>query len=355
MYRKKKLSLPVKPVDKISFLGEGIQPSAVQSLFGVVRELAIDWPWDNIPPPDTPIYVDVPALGVEGAVLVQVSPRKDRAGISLFASPGHWKSWLRGDRLPPADRGSWSQLILVMDEKAPLTTKQRREVQEHRWSMPTMFDVPDWYAVQGKGVVRSVNRQELSILEAVASSICGLFHGKNLERWLRVWDGQDPNLVCRSRVPCHEGVFEVKLRSERVVRSAFSWNEIKTWDAGQHSHARLQELNQLLHEKFRYSPEGHGEGTGSRYVGDFLEIARREMMCSVVSLTPNQIEILLTDHLLATIEYPWDEELDFVIDTLSRFYAFLARKYKFDAQAHIERLRHRDLYRRVDAAWGLAA
>lgn len=348
-------SLPSKSDQSLSYLDHGVTRAAVESMFDAVRQLAEDWPWENIPKADTPIFVSIPELGVQEAVLVQVRHREGRVSIALFASRAHWQAWLAGEAFPEGEEERWSQLVLMMDEKAPLSAVQRKEIEREGWLMPTMFGHPDWYAVQGHRGVRSVNPRELRILEAVTRSLCGSFHGDNLDPWLRIWDGQNPRNRLEISLRFEQGIVSVFLSSEKLKRESFRWKEIERWDASRDSHSRLQALNCMLYDRFRYSPEGYGEGTGAHYIEDFLEIARSKMGCTVAQLSPNQIEIALTDHLYGTIHYPWEEELDFVLDTLTRFYRYLARKFGFDAESCIERLGHRDLYRRVNETWQSAA
>lgn len=347
--------LYTKDNPSISYLGTGISPDAVSSMFQRCYEVVSDFPWRHLPPGNVPIYVDIPSLGVRGAVMVKFAPRPERHGLAIFPSSEHWQAWLKGLEIPRSRLYAWSRLILVFDEKAPLTQRQQQEIDHHAWPMPTFYHYPDWFAVDGQGQARSLSQVELEILEAATGTIAGCFYGEAKRNWIKVWEGISPRAEFRHRVLCHRRVVDVMTRSRPLKRKPFPWAELARWDQDRNKRYELRALHRALYKHFRNSHEGYGEGAGEHYIEKFLTLLHDNLDSSIAQLTPNQLEILITDEFFEVFKWNPEEKVQVMLAVLKRFFSYLQRNYRFDAGPFIERLGHRDFHRRLEAAWSPAA
>lgn len=347
--------LYIKEDPYISFLHCGIDSGAVQSMLDRTGEIAHDFPWRHMPPNKVPIYVDIPALGIRGAVMTKFEPRPGRHGVALFPSSEHWKAWQQGHEIPRSRLYAWSRLILIFDERAPLTARQEREIKENGWFIPSFYQYPDWFAVGEDGKARSIRKSELEILEAATGTIPGSFYGDAKREWIKVWEGVTPRQEFRRRVHCHRAIVEVTTRSRPLKMKPFAWDRLVKWNVDTNKHHELRTLHKALFKHFRKSHEGYGEGAGEHYIEKFLKIVHEELDCSIAHITPNQLEILITDDFYEVFKWNPVEKVDVMLAILKRFFLYLQRNFRFDAGPLIERLGHRDLRRRLDATWGVAA
>lgn len=344
--------LYTKQDESISYLDAGICSEAVSSMFGRTHEIAEDFPWRHMPPSRVPIYVDIPSLGIRGAVMVKFEPRPGRHGIAIFPSSEHWQAWLKGLEIPRSRLYAWSRLILIFDEQAPLTQTQRHEIDRNGWLMPTFYQYPDWFAVDGQGMARSIKKVELEILEAATGTIARSFYGEAKRSWIKIWEGVTPRAEFRHRVLCHRRIVEVMTRSRPLKIKPFPWAELVRWDADRH---QLRTLHKALYKHFRKSHEGCGEGEGEHYIETFLTLLHDKLDCSIAQLTPNQLEILITDDFYELFKWNPQEKVEVMMTVLERFFSYLQRNFRFDAAPFVERLGHRDFHRRLQSAWGQAA
>lgn len=215
-----------KEDQKISYLGSGIGPNEVLSMFHRSFQLINDSPWKHLPSSQVPIYVDIPRQRLKGAVVVKFQPRPKRHGIAVFPSSEHWQAWLRGYEIPRSLLHTWSRLVLIFDEKAPLTPKQRQEIKEQGWLMPTFYQYPDWFAVDPLGMARSIVKEELVMLEAIAGALMGSFYGESRRQWIKIWEGVTPRAQFRHRVPGCDGIVEVTTRSRPLLGKSFPGHNV---------------------------------------------------------------------------------------------------------------------------------
>lgn len=324
-------------------------------MFDRTREIAEDFPWRHMPSSKVPIYVDIPVLGVRGAVLVKFEPRDRRHGLVLFPSAEHWKAWLQGHEIPRSRLYAWSRLILIFDEKAPLTQRQKDEINTQGWMMPTFYQYPDWFAVDGEGQARSITKSELEILEAATGMIPGSFYGESKRSWIKIWEGVTPREEFRYRVPCHRAIVEVTARSRPLKQKPFPWERLVNWNVQTSKRYELRALHRDLYKHFRKSHEGYGEGAAEHSIEKFLKLVHEQLECSVAQMTPNQLEILVTDDFYQAFKWNPDEKIEVMMAILRRFFQYLDRNFKFDAGPFIERLGHREFHRRLDAVWKMAS
>lgn len=340
-------NLYIKDDPSISYLGRGICRDAVQSMFHKTFALAEDFPWRHMPQSKVPIYVDMPALGIKGAVVVKFAPRPERHGIAIFPSSEHWQAWLKGHEIPRSLRYTWSRIILIFDERAPLTPKQRQEIDIQGWPMPTFYQYPDWFAVGHDGRARSMVKSELEILEAVTGTLVGSFYGEAKRDWLKIWEGVTPRAQFHDRVSCHRRVVEVIKRSRPLENKPFPWEKLLQWDPQKNQRYQLRALHKSLFKHFRKSYEGYGEGAGENYIEDFLTLVHDSLGCSIAQVTPNQLEILITDEFYPMLRWPVEHRLDRMLAILTRFFSYLQRNFGFDTGPLVERLGHRAFHRRI--------
>lgn len=344
-----------KEDQRISYLGPGICAQRVSSMFRRAFELVYDFPWNHLPPSRVPIYVDIPALGIKGAVLAKFKPRPGRHGLALFSSFEQWEGWIKGRQVTSGPKRDWTRLILVFDEKAALTATQHQDIKDQGWSMPTFYGYPDWFAVDHQGCARSIRKQELQILEATIGSLVGSFHGEAKRAWIKIWEGVTPHKQFRYQVPCHRNIIEVITRSRPLLAKPFPWVDVVRWDPSKHPRYELRALHKALYKHFRKSHEGYGEGAGERSIETFLALVHNQLDCSIAQITPNQLEILITDDFYQVFKWPEDERREAMMSILERFFRYLKRNFEFDADPFIERLGHRGFHQRLDVVWGKAA
>lgn len=344
-----------KEDQRISYLGPGICGDRVSSMFHRAFELVHDFPWNHLPPSKVPIYVDIPELGLKGAVLAKFKPRPGRHGLAIFPSCEQWEGWLKGRQVNSRSKHAWSRLILIFDERAPLTPTQRQNIKDHGWSMPTFYSYPDWFSVDHQGLARSIRKRELQILEATIAALVGSFYGEAKRAWIKIWEGVTPHQQFQYRVPCHRDMIEVIMRSRPLLAKPFPWVNVVRWDPGEHPRYELRALHKALYKHFRRSHEGYGEGAGEHSIETFLALVHNQLDCSIAQITPNQLEILITDEFYQAFKWREDEKREVMMSILERFFRYLKRNFEFDAGPFIERLGHRGFHQRLDVVWGKVA
>lgn len=331
------------------YLYPGISKHAVASMFRAVQALAFADPWYGIPGADTPIRVKVPSMGIESAVLVKIEAHELSSGFAIFSNEADWHRYLASNE----DKDEVYYLELVMDEEHHLSPHQLQEIEEQQWEVENFFGYPDWYAVEPQVGRRAVNKEELERLEVVAWTLAQAFNDRHMHHWFCAWGGEaclDLSLQTFSQ----RGPVTVLVNSSAVGDGSNPLKDLRELSKAPQPF-RLEQgdraIDELLH-RFRFSPEGYGQGLSLAYCEKFLQLLLREYASSVCELSAVQVERVILESFPSISCMSQEEPSRNVLGILVLFYRYLGRKHRLpQAKECAQRLASSKLEERLDRSW----
>lgn len=340
--------LPEEPSAR--YLYPGISKHAVASMFRAVQALALADPWYGIPGADTPIRVKIPSMGIDSAVLVKIEAHELSSGFAIFSDEADWHRYLASDE----DKDEVYYLELVMDEEDHLSQHQLQEIKEQQWEVENFFGYPDWYAVEPEKGRRAVNKEELERLEVVAWALAHAFSDKHMHHWFCAWGGE-ACLDLSLQTFTQRGPVTVLVNSPAVGDGSDPLEDLRKL-AKEPQPFRLEQgdraIDELLH-RFRFSPEGYGQGLSLAYCEKFLQLLLREYASSVCELSAVQVERVILESFPSISCMSYEEPAQNVLDILRLFYLYLGRKHRLpQGKECAQRLASSKLAERLDRSWG---
>ncbi len=159
-----------------SYLEQGrLSPAAVAALFEAGRALFAHAPWTTTG--DAPLlWMDIPSLGVEDAIVAVIGQTSDFRGLLIFASVDDLDAYFDAAEEEAYKTGNLGAglLSLTFEPAAELPPSMRREAMEHGWPV----HAPDAYPVVQKreadGVPNPLTAGDLRIATACAEALAAL-------------------------------------------------------------------------------------------------------------------------------------------------------------------------------------
>ena len=220
-------SMPRGEVEESYFEFGRVSADALERLFRGAESLYKLAPWKraNI---GQALRVDIPQLGVEGAVASIIGALGESVGLLVFPSIDGYESFLRAAerrRPGPPDLGT-TVLSLSFERGADLPPAMRREVAKHRWPVADPNAYPRVDHRDRHAMPRPVSERDVRIAAACATSLCSFFvqHQQVFERGrvapVSTTYTDENGLLVRVTVPSEaHGAFDVdEARSEPTRR-----------------------------------------------------------------------------------------------------------------------------------------
>jgi hypothetical protein len=159
-----------------SYLEDGrLSPASVAALFEAGRALFAHAPWKMAG--DAPLlWMDIPSLGVEDAVVAIIGQAVDVRGVLIFASVDDLDAYFDAAEEETYKTGNFGAalLSLTFEPAAELPQSMRREAMEHGWPVHDPDAYPLVQKREADGVPNPVAVRDLQIATACADALAAL-------------------------------------------------------------------------------------------------------------------------------------------------------------------------------------
>jgi hypothetical protein len=171
-----------------SFLGDGtIEPEYVYSLFSAAAALHRVAPWREVADQQV-VRIDIPALGIDGAVLSVIGAAEESHGLLLFRSIDDFDRFGDGERLP-AD-GQPALRSLSYTERKMLPPPMIAEIEEYRWPLAEEDAIPTVLVVDAALQSLDVTEVDMHLLTITTRAFLSFF-----AKYRAMFRSEEPNVV----------------------------------------------------------------------------------------------------------------------------------------------------------------
>lgn len=314
---------------ELSYLGRGVPPAAVQSLFAAAAALFRAEPWERVPDDQSLLLVTIEQLGLHDGALSVMGQLGESFGLILFSDLEDYAAYL--DAAATLEDGGTPELpphfVLHFERGADVAPELRREISEHHWEVAGPDAYPWLVAIDEDLVGRPPTPEEVTLAEAVARALTTI-----LEEPAAPVPGEPAARTLR--VPTYRGEVEVTLRSAEApdpgsfdpsldVLAALAAVEDAD-DEDEVGEAARGILEEELLRRFVASPEGH----------DFPEAGAAELLLdlsanyggrSLPRLEAEELHALVFDVVPRVVSIP-SSDAGPLLAELRAFYRFLKRE-----------------------------